>query len=122
MGWAKSAGTGRRTTIHYQLSAPGAALREQPPAEPGDGGMKPRAPDPGEVQERLRRNRRALPVYDVATGEDLETPVNLDNTLLQAMFPDLRIALGQVPPPPLRATPEQLEAYWQSVLEDLARD
>jgi len=122
MGWAKSAGTGRRTTIHYQLSAPGAALRERPPAEPGGGGMKPRAPDPGEVQDRPRRNRRALPVYDVATGEDLETPVNLDNTLLQAMFADLRIALGQVPPPPLRATPEQIEAYWQLVLEDLARD
>jgi hypothetical protein len=122
MGWAKSAGTGRRTTIHYQLSAPGAALRERPLAEPGGGGMKPRAPDTGEVQERPLRNRRALPVYDVATGEDLETPVNLDNTLLQAIFPDLRIALGQVPPPPLRATPEQLEAYWQSVLEDLARD
>jgi hypothetical protein len=57
-------------------------------------------------------------------------PVNLDNTLLQAMFPDpsvdlergLHIALGQVPPAPHRATPEQLEAHWQSVLEDLARD
>ena len=122
MGWAKSAGTGRHTTIHYQLAASSAALRERPPAEPDYGGMKPRAPDPGEVQERPRRNRRELPVYDVATGQDLETPVNLDNTLLQVMFPDLKIALGQVPPPPLRAGPEEIEAHWQSVLEDLARD
>ncbi len=69
-----------------------------------------------------KRDRRALPVYDVATGQDLETPVNLDNTLLQAMFPDLRIALGQVPPPPAHSSPEQLEAYYQAVIQDLARD
>ncbi|MDD3827097.1 MAG: hypothetical protein PHY79_14115 [Anaerolineae bacterium] len=72
--------------------------------------------------DRHKKDRRALQVYDVATGEDLETPVNLDNSLLQVMFPDLQVALGQVPAPPLRATPEQIEAYWQSVLEDLARD
>jgi hypothetical protein len=77
--------------------------------------------DDGE-QVRPRRDRRALPVYDVASGEDLETPVNLDNTLLQTMFPDLQIALGQVPPPPPRATAEQLEAHWQAALEDLAKD
>ena len=58
----------------------------------------------------------------MATGEDLETPVNLDNTLLQVMFPDLDIVLGQVPPPPFRSSPEQVEAHWQAVLEDLAHD
>jgi hypothetical protein len=88
--------------------------------------------------ELPKRERRPLPVYDVATGENLETPVNLDNTLLQAMFPDpssssgqapstgsgqaLEIALGQVPPPPPRSSPEQVEAHWQAVLEDLSRN
>ena len=52
--------------------------------------------------ELPKRDRHPLPVYDVSTGEDLETPVNLDNTLLQVMFPDLEISLGQVPPPPPR--------------------
>jgi hypothetical protein len=69
-----------------------------------------------------KRNRRSLPVYDVASGEDLETPVNLDNSLLQAMFPNLQLALGQAPPPPANATPEQVEAHWQAVLEDLVQD
>ena len=41
--------------------------------------------DPGTPQdrrERARRLRQSLPVYDLSSGEDLETPVNLDNTLL----------------------------------------
>jgi hypothetical protein len=69
-----------------------------------------------------KRQRRALPVYNVSSGEDLETPVNLDNTLLQVMLPELKIALGQVPPPPARSSLHQLEAHWQQVLEDLSRD
>ncbi|MGD2207338.1 MAG: hypothetical protein PVH17_11230, partial [Anaerolineae bacterium] len=66
------------------------------------------------------RIRWGLPVHDVATGEDLETPVNLDNTLLQAMFPDLEVALGQVPDPPPGSNPEQVEAHYQAALEDLS--
>ncbi len=78
------------------------------------------------VEKRIRdgsgRVRWAVPTYDVSTGEDLEIPVNMDNSLLQVMFPDLEIALGQVPPPPPRSSPEQVEAHYQAALEDLARD
>jgi hypothetical protein len=141
MGWAKSAGTGRRIVTYQAPVPPAMRLRDGVPgvgigslawppghargeAQQADQGQGIESARPAETSgaDRPKRDRRALPVYDVATGEDLETPVNLDNTLLQAMFPDLQIALGQVPPPPPRATPEQLEAYWQSVLEDLARD
>jgi hypothetical protein len=100
---------------------PGHARGEAQQADQGQG-IESAWPAETSGEDRPKRDRRALPVYDVASGEDLETPVNLDNTLLQVMFPDLQIALGQVPPPPPRATPEQIEAYWQSVLEDLARD
>jgi hypothetical protein len=80
-------------------------------------------PNLAEVKEEsTRRDRRALPVHDVSTGEDLETLVNLDNTLLQVMFPNLEIALGQVAPPPSTRSRKQVEAHYQSVLEDLARD
>ena len=139
MGWKKSAGAARRKPVSYAASAPaGAALRERPLGGSGIASGAPSAAIPEDArkaqpeqtaqpldtgeQTRPRRDRRALPVYDVASGEDLETPVNLDNTLLQAMFPDLQIALGQVPPPPPRATAEQLEAHWQAALEDLAKD
>ena len=128
MGWAKSSSTGRRTTS-YQVAMPAvtslressvgmaAATEEEPTAN------VEHAPTPTAVPEnRPKRDRCPLPVYDVATGEDLETPVNLDNTLLQVMFPDLDIVLGQVPPPPFRSSPEQVEAHWQTVLEDLSRD
>ena len=142
MGWAKSASTGRRKTP-YQAPVPAAsALRESPAGigagiggalsvdavspstaveAPVDSRKRERARRQGQ-RERARRLRRPLPVYDVATGEDLETPVNLDNTLLQVMFPDLEIILGQVPPLPTRSSPEQVEAHWQAVLEDLSRD
>lgn len=121
MGWAKSASTGRRKTT-YQVPMPAAnPLREGPIGMPQAGTVN--APKLVEVEVELpKRDRRPLPVYDVATGEDLETPVNLDNTLLQVMFPDLDIVLGQVPPPPPRSSPEQVEAHWQAVLEDLTRD
>ncbi len=112
MGWAKSASAGRKATV-YQLPTPTAApLRESAPGglAVGTGGGLP------------TRQRRALPVYDVSTAEDLETPVNLDNTLLQVMFPELEVALGQVAPPPSRSSSEQVEAHWQQVLEDLTRD
>jgi len=78
------------------------------------------------VEKRVKagsgRIRWAVPTFDVGTGEDLETPVNVDNGLLQVMFPDLEIALGQVPPPSPRSSPEQVEAHYQTALEDLARD
>jgi hypothetical protein len=130
MGWAKSAATGRRR-ITYQAPTLATTLLREPPSRLGAstgaaGGptaepIRPLAE--AEAQKASpKRQRQALPVYDVSTGHDLETPVNLDNTLLQAMFPDLRIALGQVPPLPPRAGPEELEAHWQSVLEDLSRD
>ncbi len=132
MGWAKSASTGRRKTT-YQVPMPASTpLREAPigvgGSSSGSSAVTTQPPAPAEAQvdspkrDRVRRQRRPLPVYDVATGEDLETPVNLDNTLLQVMFPDLDIVLGQVPPPPFRSSPEQVEAHWQAVLEDLARD
>jgi hypothetical protein len=111
MGWARSAASGRRGTT-YQLPAPKATpLRE---STPGVATVSLGASLP-------TRQRRALPVYDVATGEDLETPVNLDNTLLQVLFPELTVALGQVAPPPC-GSPEQVAAHWQHVVEDLARD
>jgi hypothetical protein len=133
MGWGKSSGA-KRTA--YRLGAPPAAtLREAPPGMgagiglasggsggPVDGSSTELPARPSEMANPTKRDRRALPVCDVATGQDLETPVNLDNTLLQAMFPDLRIALGQVPPPPARSSPEQLEVYYQTVIHDLARD
>jgi hypothetical protein len=130
MGWAKSATTGRRR-VTYQASTPAATVLREPSAWLGAGAIAGGSPaaEPGrpsvEVEaERTgpRRQRQALPVYDVATGQDMETPVNLDNTLLQVMFPDLGIALGQVPPPPPRSTPEQAEAHSQKVLQDLSRD
>ena len=66
-------------------------MRERPVgggAGPGrEGAAGASLPDPV-APDRPTRQRRSLPVYDVATGEDLETPVNLDNTLLQVMFPD----------------------------------
>jgi hypothetical protein len=136
MGWGKSSGAGRRN-IAYRIPAPQAApLREEgatgggayAASVPADAGL----PEPSEVVQPTTpvaaepvlpsRQRRALPVYDVATGQDLETPVNLDNTLLQVMFPDVKIALGQMPPPPPRSTPEQVEAHWQKALQDLSRD
>jgi hypothetical protein len=133
MGWGKSSGAKR--TAYRLGKPPAAALREAPPgADAGigfttGGSAGAVAEIPAEVPLRApdmanasKRDRRALPVYDVATGQDLETPVNLDNTLLQAMFPDLRIALGQVPPPPYQSSPEQLEVYYQTVIQDLARD
>ena len=116
MGWAKSAGVGRRVVTYHASVAAAVSLRERPPGAGADFGAALSGVDAGkgpgegqmaepeqtseriEVGDRSKRNRRALPVYDVATGEDLETPVNLDNTLLQVMFPDLRVALGQVPP------------------------
>ena len=121
MGWAKSASTGRRKTTYRVPMPDTTALREAPIGLAAAGTV--RAPILVEAKVELpKRVRRPLPVYDVATGEDLETPVNLDNTLLQVMFPDLEIALGQVPPPPPRSSPEQVEAHWQAVLEDLCRD
>jgi hypothetical protein len=128
MGWAKSATTGRRkTTCQALLPAP-IPMRETPIGmRAGTSRVTRAVPAPSPVRVELQaqspaRDRRPLPVYDVSTGQDLETPVNLDNTLLQAMFPDLQIALGQVPPPPPRSSPEQVEAHWQAVLEDLSRD
>ena len=130
MGWAKSATTGRRKTT-YQASMSAATLLREPAAPLGAGTIaggspaaEPSRPSLEDQAQRasLKRQRRALPVYDVATGQDLETPVNLDNTLLQAMFPDLQIALGQVPPLPPRAKPEQVEAHWQAALDDLTKD
>jgi hypothetical protein len=127
MGWAKSASTGRRKTS-YQVSMPTATPVREPPITMIGSSSKSSAattqrPAPVEGQAASpKRDRRPLPVYDVATGEDLETPVNLDNTLLQVMFPDLEIALGQVPPPPPGSSPEQVEAHWQAVLADLPRD
>ena len=120
MGWAKSASTGRRRT-NYRASAPVAVPLRESPASLEIAG-EAQLPVTDVRPNRSKRDRRALPVYDVSTGQDLETPVNLDNTLLQVMFPDLRIALGQVPPPPPRATPEQIEAHWQTALEDLTKD
>ena len=139
MGWGKSSSAGR---TDHRLPHPGASGARRSARAPAAGGagvlplpcrqmlgaLEHRggaAADHAPVAGRARlpsRQRRALPVYDVATGQDLETPVNLDNTLLQVMFPDLRIALGQVPPPPPRSTPEQVEAHWQKVLQDLSRD
>jgi hypothetical protein len=139
MGWAKSA-TASRRGVTYRAPAPtGIALREPGLAGTDFGvsstmatqvksgpGQETQSEPSGESmtskQPASKRDRRVLPVYDVSTGDDLETPVNLDNSLLQVMFPDLEITLGQVPPPPARAAPEQLEAHWQSVLEDLSRD
>ncbi len=137
MGWGRSSSAGRRS-VAYHIPAPQAQpLRESPPTGSGTGYSADVAADPGPIEQAgaqspaatlqaepvlPTRQRRALPVYDVATGQDLETPVNLDNTLLQVMFPDLRIALGQVPPPPPRSTPEQVEAHWQNALHDLSRD
>ena len=133
MGWAKSASTGRRKTT-YQVPMPATIpLREAPIGVVGNSSSSSPAvtmhsPGSAEAQvdspkrNRVRRKRRPLPVYDVSTGEDLETPVNLDNTLLQAMFPYLEIALGQVPPPATRSSPKQVEAHWQAVLEDLSGD
>ncbi|MBN1139030.1 MAG: hypothetical protein JXM73_20765, partial [Anaerolineae bacterium] len=130
MGWAKSPSTGRRKAA-YQAPTPAATVLREPLARLAAGAGAGGYPTPEPIRplaeakaERTvpKRQRQALPVYDVSTGQDLETPVNLDNTLLQAMFLDLRIALGQVPPPPPRASPEELEAHWQSVLEDLSRD
>jgi hypothetical protein len=120
MGWAKSASMGRRKTTYQVPMPPATSLREAPI------GMAEARTEHTlaalEVEGELpKRDRRPLSVYDVRTGEDLETPVNLDNTLLQAMFPDREIALGQVPPPPPRSSPEQVEAHWQAVLEDLSR-
>ena len=103
---------------------PPTVLREQPPDEPSVAAPE-QAAAPGReaaVAEAPKRDRRALPVYDVKTGRDLDTPVNLDNTLLQAMFPDLTIALGQVPPPPPNAGAKETEAYYQAVVQHLVRN
>jgi hypothetical protein len=136
MGWGKSSGAGRRS-VAYRIPAPQAIPVREGVAS-GDAAYAALAPEatklpeppealgpaaPAAVEPALpSRQRRALPVYDVVTGQDLETPVNLDNTLLQVMFPDLKIALGQVPPPPPRSTPEQVEAHWQKALHDLSQD
>jgi len=141
MGWSKTAGTGRRGTISYQLSSPAGVLRERSPAGSGgasagneiDSGPReereaeqPLLSEPAEAVDRPGKDRRALQVYDVATGEDLETPVNLDNSLLQAMFPDLAVAMGQVPPPPAcprGKDPEMhMREHWENVLGHLGRD
>ncbi len=124
MGWAKSATTGRRK-VTYQASGPAAAFVREPTARLAAGPTAQSIRPPAQVEvERAspKRERRALPVYDVHTGQDLETPVNLDNTLLQAIFPNLQIALGQVLPPPPHATAEQVEAHWQAALDDLIQD
>ena len=137
MGWGKSSSAGRRS-VAYRIPTPQTRpIRESLPADGGSGYSANVAADRGATQQTQAqpltaqpptepllpsRQRRVLPVYDVATGQDLETPVNLDNTLLQVMFPDLKIALGQVPPPPPRSTPEQVEAHWQKALQDLSRD
>ena len=88
MGWKKSAVAVRRKPVAYPASAPTAApLRERTPARsgaasgvasraaPGDverTASEPALPSPeGEEPSRPRRERRALPVYDVASGEDL---------------------------------------------------
>ncbi|MGD9146879.1 MAG: hypothetical protein PVI80_15035, partial [Anaerolineae bacterium] len=112
MGWAKSASTGRRKATYQVPMLAATPLREAPIGVGKNSSGSPRAvaihsPVSAEAQvDSLKRDRRPLPVYDVSTGEDLETPVNLDNTLLQVMFPDLEISLGQVPPPPPRSSPE----------------
>ncbi|MBN1658943.1 MAG: hypothetical protein JXA93_11100, partial [Anaerolineae bacterium] len=135
MGWAKSASTGRRRTMYAVTTPASVPLRE--PAAPmagdpvgvdtfPDDQTPSSTPADGEGKPASRRNRQVLPVYDVATGEDLETPVNLDNTLLQAMFPDLAIAMGQVPPPPpcpRGKDPDQhMQEHWQSALGHLSKD
>ncbi|MBN1658475.1 MAG: hypothetical protein JXA93_08750, partial [Anaerolineae bacterium] len=135
MGWAKSASTGRRRTTYVVTVPASVPLRETADPVVGipagvetlvDGPMAQPAPMGGEGQSSSKRNRRALPVIDVSTGEDLETPVNLDNTLLQAMFPDLAIVMGQVPPPPPCPRGKDLETHmqehWESVLKDLGND
>ena len=79
MGWGRSSGT-KRTA--YRLSKPPAAvLRETSPgmgagisSASGGTGLPVRAPD---VANASNRDRRALPVYDVATGQDLESCRNL---------------------------------------------
>jgi hypothetical protein len=120
MGWAKSASTGRRKTT-YQAPMPAATTLREVPVGMAEARTEHTLAALEVEGEPPKRDRRPLSVYDVRTGEDLETPVNLDNTLLQVMFPDLEIALGQVPPPPPRSSPEQVEAHWQAVLEDLSR-